>query len=100
MLFFHAHNLRFNVDGWTHLLIGSIAKFTTDYLNLIIRQTYKLATFVFHTKEDYSTFGIGKGYHFLCYFLLRSKRFLKLYFRGLATKTQVFKSIFCHNAIL
>ena len=100
MLSFNKKNLCLDVDGWTHLFIGSISKFSTEYLYLIIRQANQFAAFIFHTKEYNSPFGVSEGYHFFSYLLLRSKCFFKLHFGGLTTKAQVFKSIFSHTIII
>lgn len=99
MLLFQAHYFGLDVDRGAYLLIGCIAQFATDDLYLFVRQAHGLAAFVLHAKEDHSALGVGKGYHLLCDLPLRSKRFFKLHFGGLATKTQVLKSIFRHNAI-
>ena len=95
----YVHNVCLDIDGWAYLFIGSIAQFTACLLDGIVVEAKNLASLVFHSKQQVSTFTVGKGYHFCSNLLLCSELLLKLHSARLATAYLILQLFFCHTLL-
>ncbi len=55
------------------MLVGSVANLACGLLNVVVVESYNVSSFVFHAKQNDTTFAIGKSHHFFSYLLLRCK---------------------------